>query len=76
MWGKEGYWIYKTMLDNIDERDKRSLSFMNMCLRSWMHRLAEDGNLWPEMESLDYDVWLAEEVRSRGEDHQVGKTSF
>ena len=76
MWGEEGYWIYKTMLDNIGERDKRSLPFVNMCLRSWMRRLAEDGNLWPEMDSLDYDVWLAKEVRSRGKDHQAGKTSF
>ena len=22
MWGEDGYWIYKTMLDNIGERDK------------------------------------------------------
>ena len=64
------------MLYNIGEREKRSLPFVNMCLRSWMRRLAEDGNLWPEMDSFDYDVWLAEEVRSRGEDHQVRKTSF
>ena len=29
MWGNEGYWIYKTMLGNIGERDKRSLPFVN-----------------------------------------------
>ena len=76
VWGEEGYWIYKTMLDNIGERDKRSLPFVNMCLRSWMLRLLEDGDLWPEMDSLDYDVWLAKEVHNTGEDNQPGKTSF
>ena len=55
VWGEDGYWVYKTMLDNIGSRERASLPFVNMCLRSWMLRLLEDGELWPNLDTLDYD---------------------
>ena len=35
-----------------------------------------DGNLWPEMDSLEYNDWLTKEVHSIREDNQMTKTSF
>ena len=64
------------MINNIGEREKGSLPFVNMCLRSWMIRLSEDGNLWPQIDTLDYDVWLTEELNKTGVGSRPGKTSF
>ena len=71
--GEEGIWVYNTMIENIGEREKCSLPFVNMCLRSWMDRLLEDIDLWPNMNLLQYDKWLNEEMNKTREH---GKTSF
>ena len=76
VWRENGYWVYKTMLDNIGSRERASLLFVDMCHRSWMLRLSEDGDLWSNLDTLYYDDWLAKEMVKPGDGCRPGMTSF
>ena len=52
------------------------LPFINMCLRAWMTRLAEDVNLWPTLDVLDFEVWIIDEMKKPKNEMQIGKTSY
>jgi hypothetical protein len=73
---EEGIPIYNELLNNIGERDKQCMPFVNMCLRAWMNRLSEDLDLWADLSLLDFDKWLAEEMDRRRAAGYKGKTSY
>ena len=55
MCGEDGYWIYKSLIENIGEREKRCLPFVNMCLCVWMVMLVDDMDLFADTTLLNFD---------------------
>ena len=71
--GECGTWIYNTLRDNIGEREKNCLPFINLCLRVWMQMLIEETDIFADWSPLDFDKLLSAKSKAEG---QRGKTSY
>ena len=74
----DGIDLYNQLIGMIGEREKQCLPLVNMCLRAWMDRLANDetGNLWADLSPLDFDKWRADAIRKTSKAGHRGKTSY
>ena len=42
--------LYNELIGIIGEQDKKCLPFVNMCLRVWMNKVADDVDLWADLQ--------------------------
>ena len=74
--GDDGNHMHHLLCELIGERDKRCLPYVNMCLRAWLPKLVEDLELWCDWSPLDFDTWVAEEMKGASKNCHQGRTSY
>ena len=68
--------MYNELIALIGERENKCLPFVNMCLRAWKIKLAEDIDLWANLDLLHFEEWIIEEIRHPQDRNRTGKTSY
>lgn len=74
--GDEGIHLYNELIGIIGEQDKKCLPFVNMCLRVWMNKVADDVDLWADLQVLDFEKWIMKEIEKPLEEYSSGRTSY
>ena len=67
--GECGTWMYNALRDNIREREKNCLPFINLCLRIWMQMLIEETDVFADWSPLVLTSGCrqSQKLRSNGE---------